>query len=295
MITAKLDLPLYETGATYKQKVTWASIIPLVDISYEFPNLKVVTQHPHELLTGSLVSLQEVFPAYFNTINTAITVIDAYSFYIAPSLIFPDRLVEPASFSEYSCRVPINLTGCTALFTIRDGKGNILKTLTDTAGVTLFGASGELEIYISDEDTAALSVPVEDEIFTYILDIGHPNGEVSRLSAGKLQTCGFGKKVNKDLFCVNSYSNFLVITAPQGAPGTPGLSSGSGVLDVIYPITSPGSQSISLPGVITPIWADVYVNGLLQPRTEFTITGSVIDLPPSLELVPDDVVIILYQ
>lgn len=55
---------------------------------------------------------------------------------------------------------PIDLTGCTARMQVRSEVGSptvLLELNTTNGGVTLGGATGTIDLYISDEDTAAFA------------------------------------------------------------------------------------------------------------------------------------------
>jgi hypothetical protein len=79
---------------------------------------------------------------------------------------------------------PINLTGFTAEMQIRkSSKADIaLITLTDTAGLTLGGSAGTIDVLISASETAALP---SDFIGVYDLEI-NSGSEIIRLIEGQV-------------------------------------------------------------------------------------------------------------
>lgn len=80
---------------------------------------------------------------------------------------------------------PVDLTGCTARMQIRQtvAASTAYATLTtENGGIILGDDAGTVEIYISDEDTAAYSWTTG----FYDLEIEFPSGEVRRLIEGKV-------------------------------------------------------------------------------------------------------------
>lgn len=80
---------------------------------------------------------------------------------------------------------PINLTGCTARMQVRseiDSTEVLLELTTENGGIALGGVDGTIDLYVSDEDTAA--VTWSDGVWD--LEIVHPDGDVTRLAQGSI-------------------------------------------------------------------------------------------------------------
>ena len=80
---------------------------------------------------------------------------------------------------------PIDLTGCTARMQVRSDVGSptaLLSLTTENDGIVLGGALGTIELYVSDEDTAAITW----DGGVWDLEIVHPGGEVTRLAQGSI-------------------------------------------------------------------------------------------------------------
>lgn len=80
---------------------------------------------------------------------------------------------------------PVDLTGCTARMQVRaevDSPTALLTLTTENGRITLGGAAGTIELYVSDEDTAA----IDWEGGAWDLEIVHPSGEVTRLAQGAI-------------------------------------------------------------------------------------------------------------
>lgn len=67
--------------------------------------------------------------------------------------------------------VAVDLTGSTAKLTIRNAAGESLLVLTDGDGITLGGATGNVDILLTAEQTAALPL----QKLSYNLDITEPD------------------------------------------------------------------------------------------------------------------------
>lgn len=81
--------------------------------------------------------------------------------------------------------VPVDLAGCTARAHIRTEieAAAVLVTLTTAnGGIVLGGATGTVDLYISDDDTAALTWTSG----VYDLEIEFPGGDVRRLMYGSV-------------------------------------------------------------------------------------------------------------
>jgi hypothetical protein len=85
-----------------------------------------------------------------------------------------------------SSNVAINLQGCTAKMQVRESKSAatvLLELSTQNAGLVITAATGKIDIYISDENTATL--PASGGV--YDLEIYHGNGDTTRLCEGTLE------------------------------------------------------------------------------------------------------------
>lgn len=79
----------------------------------------------------------------------------------------------------------IDLTGCTARMHIRAkliDATTLLVLTTENGRITLGGISGTVDLFISDEDTAAIAW----NSGVWDLEIAHPNGDVTRLAEGSV-------------------------------------------------------------------------------------------------------------
>lgn len=79
----------------------------------------------------------------------------------------------------------IDLTGCTARMHIRAKQpdaSTLLTLTTENSRITLGGVAGTVDLFISDEDTAAITWTSG----VWDLEIAHPNGDVTRLSEGSI-------------------------------------------------------------------------------------------------------------
>lgn len=82
-------------------------------------------------------------------------------------------------------KVPVDLTGCTARMQVRaevESPTVLLELTTTNGGITLGGVAGTVDLYVSDEDTAA----IDWEGGVFDLEIEHPSGEVTRLAQGSI-------------------------------------------------------------------------------------------------------------
>lgn len=80
---------------------------------------------------------------------------------------------------------PIDLSGCTARMQVRaevESPAVLLSLTTENGGLTLGGAAGTVELYVSDEDTGAITW----DAGVWDLEIVHPSGEVTRLAQGSV-------------------------------------------------------------------------------------------------------------
>lgn len=81
--------------------------------------------------------------------------------------------------------VPVDLTGCTARMQVRaevESETPLLSLTTENDRITLGGAAGTIDLYVSDEDTAEITW----EGGVHDLEIEHPSGEVTRLAEGSV-------------------------------------------------------------------------------------------------------------
>ena len=81
--------------------------------------------------------------------------------------------------------VPIDLTGCTARMQARaevESPTVLLSLTTENGGLTLGGAAGTVDLYVSDEDAGAITW----DAGVWDLEIVHPSGEVTRLAQGSI-------------------------------------------------------------------------------------------------------------
>ena len=80
---------------------------------------------------------------------------------------------------------PVDLTGCTARMQVRsevESETPLLSLTTENDRITLGGAAGTVDLYVSDEDTAEITW----DGGVYDLEIEHPSGEVTRLAEGSV-------------------------------------------------------------------------------------------------------------
>jgi hypothetical protein len=302
MIPAKLDLPFYSIGATYRQRITWTSTVPIFSLMIDNFTFRIVTQVPHNLVDGTLVSLQNVFPVFYNVENTPVTVVDNYTFTIVPGVPLPNYIASPPSFLETSLRVPVNLTGSTPSLSFVQTTPVGVSTLPVTTSLTVTPLEGIIDILIEDESTALLPDPSIDPVISYKLDVAHTNGEVTRLLVGEFTKLCF-QKGDSHVLC-NVSNPIVVVSAPQGPPGVQGQAGATGnsgavpILQQQLIATADGEQIITIisPTPLIPLlWTDVYINGLLQPRSSYTITNFTVDLPLTLNIMTNDVIDINFQ
>lgn len=81
--------------------------------------------------------------------------------------------------------VAVDLTGCTARMQVRaevESAAVLLSLTTTNGGIVLGGATGTVDLYVSDEDTAAITWGGG----VWDLEIEHPAGEVTRLAQGSI-------------------------------------------------------------------------------------------------------------
>jgi hypothetical protein len=82
-------------------------------------------------------------------------------------------------------QLPIDLTGCTARMQVRaetESPDVLLELTTENTGITIDGAAGAIGLYISAEDTSAITWGSG----VWDIEIIHPNGEVTRLAQGSV-------------------------------------------------------------------------------------------------------------
>ena len=82
-------------------------------------------------------------------------------------------------------QTPIDLTGCTARMQVRpevESSTVLLSLTTVNGGIVLGGALGTIDLYVSDEDTGAITW----DGGVWDLEIVHPGGEVTRLAQGSV-------------------------------------------------------------------------------------------------------------
>ena len=80
---------------------------------------------------------------------------------------------------------PVDLTGCTARMQVRsevESPDALLELTTVNGGIVLGGALGTIDLYVSDEDTGAITW----DGGVWDLEIVHPGGEVTRLAQGSV-------------------------------------------------------------------------------------------------------------
>ncbi|WP_270175218.1 hypothetical protein [Diaphorobacter sp. ED-3] len=80
---------------------------------------------------------------------------------------------------------PIDLSGCTARMQVRaevESPTVLLSLTTENGGLTLGGAAGTVDLYVSDEDAGAITW----DAGVWDLEIVHPSGEVTRLAQGSI-------------------------------------------------------------------------------------------------------------
>ena len=82
-------------------------------------------------------------------------------------------------------QTPIDLTGCAARMQVRaevESPTVLLSLTTENGGLTLGGAAGTVDLYVSDEDAGAITW----DAGVWDLEIVHPSGEVTRLAQGSI-------------------------------------------------------------------------------------------------------------
>lgn len=82
-------------------------------------------------------------------------------------------------------KVPVDLTGCTARMQVRaevESPDFLLELTTANGGITLGGAAGTVDLYVSDETTSAITWTSG----VFDIEIEHPSGEVTRLAQGSV-------------------------------------------------------------------------------------------------------------
>jgi hypothetical protein len=88
-------------------------------------------------------------------------------------------------WSSKATGTPIDLTGCTARMQVRaeiTSADILLELTTENGGITLGGAAGTIDLYVSDEATGAFTW----DGGVWDLEIVHPSGEVTRLCQGSV-------------------------------------------------------------------------------------------------------------
>lgn len=78
---------------------------------------------------------------------------------------------------------PIDITGATARMQFRENVASsdiVAELTTENGGITLGGATGEIELYLSNTDTTAIT----PQNGVYDLEIVMPDGDVNRLMEG---------------------------------------------------------------------------------------------------------------
>jgi hypothetical protein len=73
-------------------------------------------------------------------------------------------------------------------------------------------------------------------------------------------------------------------------------SGNSAIQEKVIPITTDGAQTVTLtPAINASLGVNLFINGVRQPRTEFTVTNTLLTLPSTLLLMVGDVVTLEYQ
>lgn len=215
-MTAKLDLPIYKVGATYRHQVFWNSLLPVEYITQNSGLVTVRCKKPHLLSTNQLVTIQNVVPFEFNVSNVAIIVIDTRTFTYTISIIPSEPVAR--FFNDSSCLVPVDLTGCTASWTLFDKNKVQIFQATTSPNLVITALQGKIDLLIQDSETALLPEITLQNPISFNLKIFHPSGDTTFLIEGFL-TEPFGIPPN----VVSTDLDFIVITSAQGAPGIPGV------------------------------------------------------------------------
>lgn len=82
-------------------------------------------------------------------------------------------------------KTPVDLTGCTARMQVRtdfDSATALLNLTTENGGLTLGGAAGTVDLFISAGDTTAITW----DGGVWDLEVVHPSGDVTRLAEGSV-------------------------------------------------------------------------------------------------------------
>ena len=82
-------------------------------------------------------------------------------------------------------RTPVDLTGCTARMQIRPEVNSpiaLMSLTTEDGGITLGGPTGDIDIFMSAENTALIAW--EDGVWD--LEVVHPGGDVTRVVQGRV-------------------------------------------------------------------------------------------------------------
>lgn len=88
--------------------------------------------------------------------------------------------------------IPYVVTGCTARMQVRAKYGTevLLELTTEDAGITLGPADGQVQLFITDEQTDALGSSEDPlkprKIVKYDLEIVFPSGDVMRVIQGEI-------------------------------------------------------------------------------------------------------------
>jgi len=220
-MTAKIDFPVYKVGATYRNQVIWNSNLLVESFIHNSGVISVRCKKPHQLVDGQLVSIKNVVPAEFNIENVAVVVIDSRTFNYNISVSSP--LALPSFFNDSSCLVPVDLTGCTASWTLLDKNKIQIFEASFSPDVVITALEGKIELELQDFETSGFPEITVTNPVSHLLKVFHPNGDTTFLAEGFL-TETFGVPAN----ILSTDLNFIILTSSQGAPGTPGLP-GSGV------------------------------------------------------------------
>jgi Domain of unknown function (DUF4183) len=83
------------------------------------------------------------------------------------------------------------------------------------------------------------------------------------------------------------------VKGDKGDPGVPGTGSASN--ELVFIATTDGAMLFTLPNVQVSSGTELFINGLSQPRTEYSATPTLLTLPGSLGIMAGDVVSLVYQ
>lgn len=83
------------------------------------------------------------------------------------------------------------------------------------------------------------------------------------------------------------------VKGDPGPPGPPGA--GAQTHEIFEVATQDGAMTIALPNINAAAGLDVYINGVKQARSAFTVTNTLLTLPADLLIMTGDGISAVYQ